>query len=65
METARQERPLPSVIDAIGRTPLVELSRLGKALGDAITFDCSTPHRLTNAGSGVLEAIFVVSPPAF
>lgn len=33
--------------------------------GDAITFDCSTPHRLTNAGSGVLEAIFVVSPPAF
>lgn len=33
--------------------------------GDAITFDCSVPHRLLNIGAGWLEAMFIVAPPAF
>lgn len=32
----QQERPLPSVLDAIGDTPLVELSRLGQSLDGKI-----------------------------
>lgn len=33
---AQQEKPLPSVIDAIGETPLVELSRLSKGIDGRI-----------------------------
>jgi len=33
--------------------------------GDSIRFDCSIPHRITNAGRGRLRCIWAISPPTF
>jgi transcriptional regulator with XRE-family HTH domain len=33
--------------------------------GDSIRFDCSIPHRITNAGRGRLRCVWAISPPTF
>ena len=33
--------------------------------GDSIRFDCSIPHRITNAGRGRLRCLWAISPPTF
>src|SRR5206468_11658093 len=33
--------------------------------GDSITYQSSTPHRVSNAGDETAEVIFVISPPSY
>jgi transcriptional regulator with XRE-family HTH domain len=33
--------------------------------GDSIRFDCSIPHRITNAGRGQLRCLWAIVPPSF
>jgi transcriptional regulator with XRE-family HTH domain len=33
--------------------------------GDSIDYRSSTPHRLTNAGDGIAEVMWVISPPSY
>jgi transcriptional regulator with XRE-family HTH domain len=33
--------------------------------GDSVHYESSTPHRVANAGEGVAEVLFVISPPSY
>lgn len=33
--------------------------------GDSIRFDCSTPHKINNAGKGRLQCLWAITPPTF
>jgi transcriptional regulator with XRE-family HTH domain len=52
------------VLDGIVHLQLgTEVFELGQ--GDSIDYRSSTPHRLTNAGDGIAEVMWIISPPSY
>jgi quercetin dioxygenase-like cupin family protein len=35
------------------------------AAGDSIDYRSSIPHRIANAGDGIAQTLFIISPPSF